>query len=61
VFAGLISHVKSAAGQLVFKYVASVGHGAVRHRGQIRPCHHHRLVERFGHVMAYWSETRAIS
>jgi hypothetical protein len=56
VFAGLISHVKSAAGQLVFKYVAraSVAVPFVIAAGFGLAAITVMLVELFGHVMAYW-------
>ena len=55
-FAGLINHVKSAAGQLVFKYVAraSVAVPFVIAAGFGLAAITVMLVELFGHVMAYW-------
>jgi len=56
VFAGLINRAKSAAGQLVLKYVAraSVAVPFVIAAGFGLAAITVMLVERFGHVMAYW-------
>ena len=55
-FAGLINRAKSAAGQLVLKYVAraSVAVPFVIAAGFALAAITVMLVERFGHVMAYW-------
>jgi len=56
VFAGLIDRAKSAAGQLVLKYLAraSVAVPFVIAAGFALAAITVMLVERFGHVMAYW-------
>ena len=55
-FAGLINRAKSAAGQLVLKYVAraSVAVPFVIAAGFGLAAITVMLVERFGHIMAYW-------
>jgi hypothetical protein len=56
VFAGLINQAKSAASHLVLKYVAraSVAVPFVIAAGFALVAITVMLVERFGHVMAYW-------
>ena len=55
-FAGLINQAKSAASHLVLKYVAraSVAVPFVIAAGFALAAITVMLVERFGHVMAYW-------
>ena len=55
-FAGLINQAKSAASHLVLKYVAraSVAVPFVIAAGFALAAISVMLVERFGHVMAYW-------